>query len=61
MINFDMVYMLQLNMDGVGPAGNDTRKIKDNDPMNITGYENFDLDMGDDSIARVDHELQPMK
>ena len=56
-----MVYMLQLNMDGVGPAGNDTRKIEDNGPMNITGYENFDLDMGDDSIARVDHELQPMK
>lgn len=61
MINFDIVYMLQLNMAGVGPSGSDIQKSENNGPMNKTGDEIFDHDMDDTSNARVDHELEPLK
>lgn len=61
MINFDIVYMLQLNMAGVGPSGSDIQQSENNDPTNITGNEIFDHDMDDTGNDRVDHELEPLK
>ena len=61
MINFDIVYMLQLNMAGVGPSDSDIQKSENNDPMNNTGNEIFDHDMDDTGNDRVDHELEPLK